>query len=226
MGLDDDLDDEVGDVPPDYGDGPKDADAGGPAGPADLSDSSGDPADDPDTEALADAEAREEVPGDLAVDPRGTFHDHDGDDLPDAAFYDDAGEPVPDVPAPITPNTPTDQAQRRVSYERLINDQANAFADEARQTFISHALEGRTVRIQGINADGSDFDPEDGTSDNPGYPESRGGIDTVNDSSRGASNVPVNVVDRNDPSGEPGALLADDATDPEVMLADEDDDRS
>lgn len=223
MSLDppEDLDAEIGNVdptgdgpggdetapPPDYGDGPKDADEGNndatdndggalvtpttggidefpgkQAGPPDLSDSSGNPDDDPDTEALADAEEREEVPGELVTSSKGTFADHDGDDLPDAAFHDAAGEPVPDIPAPITPNTPTDEAQRRVNYERFINDSAERFANEARAAFIEHNLAGRTVEFKILDDAGEEWEPEG--DDNPGYAEGPGGIDTVNDPSR------------------------------------------
>lgn len=115
---------------------------------ADLSQSSGNPDDDPDTQRLADAEAR-------------------GVDRPeDVAFFDDQGQPVykDAVPAPIHPSSTPEEVRRRTNFERLLNSEAEMFANQARDAWIAaksvNPDAGLTIKVTGVDDD-DDADEDD-----------------------------------------------------------------
>lgn len=62
-------------------------------------------------------------------------------------------------PQPITPDTPTDAAQRRIGLERQVNGAWDAFKESSHVAFIDHALAGREVRLVAY-VDGVEYDPD------------------------------------------------------------------
>lgn len=100
--------------------------------------------------------ADEDVPDDVvAEDPL-----DDEPDLPELPPDEDAA-PEYGPPAPITPDTPTDEAQRRIGLERLVNGQVEAFIASIREPAVDHLLAGRSLKLVAVNADGSDYSDDE-----------------------------------------------------------------
>lgn len=105
-----------------------------------------------------------EVDEEVAPDPEDEEVVAEDDPLDDEP---DLPEPLPEPdtevagpPAPITPDTPGDEAQRRIGLERLVNGQVEDLLARVRAFAPDHLLAGRTVHLVAVNPDGSTYDPE------------------------------------------------------------------